>query len=337
MKYSRLSIFLLIILVICFTAPDCIAKEDNSKKQSVIPEKAVKQEPELIQKMDKAHKKISGYILNSAAWLDSFFSDERYEAEDNHSRLKVRFSTFLEDGEDIEFKSRLNLRIILNQLSEKFNFIISGNPDDDLDSDLTSETNINKNFAEKNNEEENFVFALQYFLQSTRKNNFKMQGGVRLGHYTPVLWGGPRFRWLFENKAWAYRFTQQIRWFTDEGWYVNSSFDCERPLTDKFFFRTTAGGLWNQEEEGYKYSVNCNIYQALSHNRALEYHFGNIYETSPASQLEEVVFSVSYRQNIWKEWITLDISPQVSFPRDNDFDFTPGIRFAFEGRFGWNP
>ena len=69
MKYS-LNRFLLIILLICFTAPDCIAK--SIKKQF--------QHSKITQKIDKAHKKISGYILNSAAWLDSFFSNERYEA-----------------------------------------------------------------------------------------------------------------------------------------------------------------------------------------------------------------------------------------------------------------
>lgn len=340
MKSSRLSIIILILVSIFFLCSQkSAANEDRIKTESVSHEEKDNRKTKLLDKMDKAHEKISDYLLTSAVWLDSFFDDERYEAEDNHSRLKVKFSSFFEDGEDIDFKARLNLRLVLNQLSEKFHLVISGNPDDDLDSDYISGANIKKEFTDENDEQEdkNLVFALQYFLQSTRRNNLKMEGGVRWGDRSPVLWAGPRFRWLFDNTPWTYRFTQRVRWFTDDGWYINSSFDCERPLSSRFFFRTTAAGTWEQEVDGYNYNVFCNIYQTLSSNRALEYQLENAYRTRPAYELTDVIVSLMYRQKIWRDWITFEVKPQVAFPRDNDFDFTPGIKFTIEGRFGWNP
>ncbi|QTA77883.1 Uncharacterized protein dnl_00810 [Desulfonema limicola] len=337
MKFSRISIFLLIILLICLTSNKCRAQQETSKNQSKSLEEPGTCESGLTWQVDEVHERISGYLLSSAAWLDSFFSNESYEAEVNKSHLKVRLSSFFEEGEGIEFKARLNLRIVLDNLNDKFHIIISGNPDSHAEPDFASETRINKEFTEKNDKQETLAFALQYFLQSTRKNNFKMEAGIRWGRDVPVLWGGPRFRWSFNNNLWVYRFTQRVRWFTDEGWYVKSSFDCEKSLNKTFFFRSTAEGIWEQEEDGYNYGVYCNLYQTLSNKRALKYQLGNSYETSPASQLKEIVFRVSYRRQIWKKWIALEVKPQISFPRDNDFELTPGITVLFEGIFGWNP
>jgi hypothetical protein len=45
---------------------------------------------------DQAHKNISENINSAARWIDSFFDDERFVAEDATTKLRLSESVFLE-------------------------------------------------------------------------------------------------------------------------------------------------------------------------------------------------------------------------------------------------
>jgi hypothetical protein len=47
--------------------------------------------------------------------------------------------------------------------------------------------------------------------------------------------------------------------------------------------------------------------------------------------------SVRYRQRILRDWLFYEIIPQVSFPRERDFEATPGILLRLEMLFGHYP
>jgi hypothetical protein len=66
----------------------------------------------------------------------------------------------------------------------------------------------------------------------------------------------------------------------------------------------------------------------------LQYEWINNFETRPRNQAVEYLAVVRYRQKIWRDWLFYEIAPQARFPRDRDFDFTPGILFRLEMIFG---
>jgi hypothetical protein len=65
--------------------------------------------------------------------------------------------------------------------------------------------------------------------------------------------------------------------------------------------------------------------------------WSNSYQTRPIHELTQVALSVAYRHSFWREWLFYEIAPQVRFPRDRNFDVTPGILFRIEMFFGANP
>jgi hypothetical protein len=85
---------------------------------------------------------------------------------------------------------------------------------------------------------------------------------------------------------------------------------------------------------GYPYALAVTLAQPLDPDRALVYSWINSFQTSPTNELVQELFVFSYRQRFWKPWLFLEIDPQVRYPRDRGFAYTPGILFRLEMVFG---
>ncbi|MEE4357292.1 MAG: hypothetical protein V2I97_12570 [Desulfococcaceae bacterium] len=289
---------------------------------------------DLEEHIDETHEIISDYILSSAQWLDSFFEDKRFVSEENRTRLKVRISAFSDTQDGFDIGGGASLRLVLPKLKKRWNIVVSGSSaDEDYEDTKESSGNARKDFVK--DDDNHFTIALQYFAKTTERNNIKIESGLRWRDNMPVFFAGPRFRWYKQiSGSWALRFTQRFRWYTDEGFYIKSIFDAERPLGDKFFFRSSAEGKWEEGEEGYEYSFGLGLYHAIGTGRALEYQLSTNFETRPVSVLDEAGIRIRYRQKIWRKWLTLEISPQISFPREENYDIVPGILLQLEAVFG---
>ncbi len=152
-----------------------------------------------------------------------------------------------------------------------------------------------------------------------------------------VGFAGPRHRIIWGFDPWDLRMENRARWFTDDGWDYRLRFDLERPLPRRLFFRFRPELSWYESKSGVYYSAQASLFQQLSKNRVLEYQANAYFETDPSHQLRESNVRLRYRQRIWREWLTLEIAPQVAWYEKDDYDTTPGILVRLEGWFGrWN-
>jgi hypothetical protein len=134
--------------------------------------------------------------------------------------------------------------------------------------------------------------------------------------------------------SWTFRFIEDVTYFTDDGWESKTSIDAERPLSDDIFFRTNLEGRWYESDTGYFYSFNTNIYETISDHQALNYRLSFLFETYPDNRMTEVLFRIRYRQRFWRDWLFFEISPQVVFSKEDDYEPSPGITLSIEGLFG---
>lgn len=280
---------------------------------------------------DDFHESIAEQLSESADWVDSFFQDERVEIEENKTSLRVRLSTFLEDGEGVDFKARVRLKLRLPRFEDKMYFVVYGDRDDD--STATRSNPLNDLIPDEESDND-LNLGLRYFFRTAREHNISLKAGVRVNEFPPVVYLGPRFSFTENFDPWVFRFTQNVTYYTDSKWQARTIMDFERQLTDVFFLRTTAEGAWFEEEDGYYYELKGKLFQTIDADRALEYQWNNYFETRPSHQLDELLLAVKYRQRFWREWLFFEIAPQVAFREEDDYDPTPGITFAIEGFFG---
>jgi hypothetical protein len=339
-KRSR-AILLWLIPLLCFLPgvdklPDSCWAIPVARASPIEPVSSKEPSPEKEQgTVDSVHEKVSTKVVSTAARLDSFFDDDRVVDEENKSTLRLISTVSKEKDDSIQYDTTFRIKLILPRTRERIKLVISGNGDDELDPDNTPQDDIRQDF--ENRGEQNISLSLWYSFLSTPKRNLNLHVGLRLRSGSPVVYAGPRYRQLFKYKLWDIRFIETIRWYTDEGWESKTSLDFERTVFEKCLFRNNFQGSWFEGENGYFYNINFFVYHPLSFRRALVYEWTNSFQTRPAHQLTEIALRVRYRQKIWRDWLFVEIAPQVSFSKEKDFDTIPGIFVRLEAIFGKAP
>ena len=273
---------------------------------------------------DDTHKAVSQSINHAARWIDSFFDDETYIAEDATTTLRVSQGVFLERGESPRYKTRVNVKIRVPQLKHRLSIFAGGEADDENTSDapITSiQDTTNDPFA-----------GVQYFAKVTKKTNLSLTAGVKFD--SAELFIGPRLRHTLSLGSWNLRFIQRVRWFTDNGWEVPTRLDLETLLDDDLFFRNTLEGRWREQDDGYRYEIRPTLVQRLANRKAVEYQWSTVFKTRPHHRLEQSVASIRFRRRIWRKWLFYEIDPQIAFRNDADFDPKAGLTVALEIVFG---
>jgi len=283
--------------------------------------------------VDVVHEKISHGFLSSAMWLDSFFGDERHEAEVNRSQLKVRFDVLRDGSSGMDYvRPNFDLRLVLPQLRHKTRLVISGDPSVDIDATATAPGSATAQPAK--GPDKSVTTALQVVPLETKRSNLSIRAGLKFHSGKLEFLIGPRYRYLVHFGTWDARFTQEELWTTDIGFQSRTRFDLERPLPYDLFFRTSLEGIWTEKVNGYPYALSFLVRQPLDGNRALQYEWVNSFQTRPTDLLTEELLIFRYRQRFWRDWLFLEIAPQARFPRSGNFEYTPGILFRLDMVFG---
>ena len=267
-------------------------------------------------------------LLSAANWVDAFFADERYLIEENKTRAKLRLSFGYTRIDNFEFSPRVDLQFKVPRLSKKASLIISTSDDDGFDAD---ENPISDDPRNDDSESSDLSASLRYYLKIGNQYHLSTTFGASLTY----LYGGLRYRYQYDFGPWQGRFNNTVKWYTDDGWENKATIDMERHFSKRWFFRTTANLDWNEEYDGLPHSLTFQLYHVLNRDRALLYTIGNYFDTDPSYKMTDVQFRVRYRQRFYRDWLILEIVPQIGFPEEHDRMANPGIVLRLEVDFGY--
>ncbi|THB79663.1 MAG: hypothetical protein D6B25_00785 [Desulfobulbaceae bacterium] len=278
-------------------------------------------------KLDQGQKMVSERLMGAAQWIDSFFEDGRSISEENTTRATLKLELEYTKHDDFEFKPRVNIRLKLPHLEDRANLLIQGSDDNDFDVDGDPTTPSNQD-----TDRGQLEAALQYFIYDSVAQNFSTQFG---GSYN-YLYAGLRYRYLTTWDKWSFRLTDRIRWYTDDGFENKLAIDLERKLTDKILFRAVTNVTWAEDEDGVPHSELFRVYHVLNEEQAILYEAGLFLDTEPEYEVTDVSFKVRFRQRFYRDWLVMEITPQVNFPEDHEYEANPGILLRFEASFGYD-
>lgn len=272
--------------------------------------------------MSKFHQAVT-----MAEWLDYFFNDERLEDEINYSRLRFRGDAFFQDGEGVELEPDVDVKLSVPGLERRLVLFLNGDLNNGFDDSELDQDRLDPE------EEENVLLGLQTFFNATRRLNVSLRGGVRFRDGSPVLFAGPRYREIFNLDPWAMRVTAEVRWFTDEGLATRGLLDFDRRFSENLFFRLSPGASWSEEEENLKYSVRARLYHRLSNSSVLRYSAFAKFDTDTKDSLVNARFRLAYRQKIIRDWLVVELAPEVTFPEERDHEPVWGVLVRLETTF----
>lgn len=281
------------------------------------------------QTIDNAQAEASALLYQTAEWIDSFFDDGRFSAEENESRATLKLSMGYSKNDNFEIKPRLDVRLKLPKLSSRTQLIIEAAEDGDFNIDDSPVDNYGQHEDSENNQ---LQAALRFFLKDSETYNVSFDAGASWDY----LYGSFRVRAIQDFDKWLGRFTNRLRWYTDDGWENRTTYDLESHFSQELFFRATTSVNYYETEDGFPHSQQFRLYQVLNSIRAISYETGVYFETEPSYKMSDLQCIVRYRQRFYRDWLVLEISPRVTFPEDHDREANPGIIFKLEASFGNN-
>ncbi len=321
-KHVHISRAILTILIYLAMGSPFFSAVNDADAQSK--DKAIPNEPALI---DSTQEQASTMVLEAANWLDDFFNDDRATSEQNRTRLRVGLSMGYSKNDAFDINPDLSGRIDLPHFSKKLNLLISASRDEGFD---TNQNPISATPRHQGLDNRDITTALQYFLQQGKKYNISTFFGTSF-HY---LYTGLRYRHLRQFGFWQGRLIDKLQYFTDDGLENIISYDFERYFSQRWLFRTTATADWYERRDGLPHSLTFQLYQIISREKALLYEMGNYFTTKDSYKMTDLQLRLRYRQRFLRDWLVLELAPQLSFPEDHGREANPGMILRLEADIG---
>jgi len=266
-------------------------------------------------------------VLDAAEWLDQFFYDEAVSHEENRTRIRFELSGGYTRFEEFEIKPKISGRIHLPNLNKKLNILIAAADDEEFSADDNPISAVPRHQGADNRE---ISAALQYFLRESELENIS----ATLGASFDYMYAGIRYRRSHDLDSWQGRLVNRLNYYTDDEWEDIVSYEIWRPLGERWIFRTKATATWHVEEDGLPHSLVFAMFQKINNEKALRYEIGNYFDTEDSYKMTDLQFRVRYRQRFLRDWLVLEIAPQVGFPEDHDREVNPGIIIRLEADTG---
>ena len=274
--------------------------------------------------IDRHKRYMDSAVQRGSQNIDAFFAEDIYEAEYNCSQLRLRPELYYRDEQGLEVQMRVSGRLRLPHLNEKVSLVVGSNPE-----------GIETYDSIADDQRESFA-GLQLFLKDSEMWNLSLNAGVRTNEF--AFFFGPRLRVQNSFNDWSsWRFTQTLRWQTNNFWDIGSRLDLNFLLNQRLHFRQTLDGRWRGEDsdkQGYSTSLGSVLTQRLAQTTGLQYEFRTTFFTQPDLHVDEYLLSLRYRKKTRRDWLYLELAPQVSFEDEFDFTANPGIRLRLEVFYG---
>lgn len=281
--------------------------------------------------IDAGHARASAGVRGLATWIDGFFSDKNYQAELNESWARVRLDTFAELYEGTEAKAKARLYLKLPALDERLRLeVLSADEADDENDSATDAARP----PPPDGTLDRITAALSYFFRNDERRSLRARIGLDFDGTDPDPFVGLRYReHVSLDDDWNFRFVQRLRYFSLAGTESRTVLGLDHALPEDWLFRWEVDGIWREETPDYLYGVNFAVFQPLDAKSAVEYQLLNAFRTNP-HRLDEVTLRLRYRRQIWRKWLILEASPQLTMPRERNYDPVPAFLLRFEVIFG---
>ncbi len=268
--------------------------------------------------IDIPHEYVSEKFVNFANDVDMFFGDEINYLESNKSVLQLDLTHVIESGGNQKpvFSGRAKLH--LPGAEKKLHLLIETNPDKNLPGTTTRQqgrTSIFKEVATP----DSYGAALRI---EDMENNFwhlSADGGLKLEGMSIQPFVRARASSMTPVQAVELKLSESVFWFNNTGLGENTQLDADYNLSASLLFRATSSATWLHEKQNFDLRQDLSLYHTLDEHRSLLYQLSAIGVTRPQSEVSEYVALILYRQRLHRDWMFLELSPQLHYPKATDY------------------
>ena len=255
--------------------------------------------------------------------IDSFFANQRADDELGRSTMRIRSIYQMRERalprDDTQF--RFNLR--LPELEEKFHIRYVG-----------MDGKEDPNFKKKVKKDPNLIRIVPKPKPDTDWL-FRSDLGVNVS-LAPRVLARSRLRKTVQAGTVINRFVLEGTWASNEGFNQLMELANDHTINDTTLLRFSNNQRWQISDKVFTTSHGPSILKRVSDKEAIAYGYSaSSVVVSKSWYLANHSLYITYRRNLYHNWIFFDTTTGLDFPKEWSFRRTPFINFQIEALFGY--
>jgi hypothetical protein len=295
------------------------------------PVEQVETQPSLLEEMDAPRDYLSERIVDFSTRIDHFFGDERYFQEHNKSVIQMEMTELMEEGGNSTFAFEGKAKLDLPSAQRRFQLVLESNPEKKSTGDLKKDQSVPPTATTT---PDKYSAALRYEKAEVESPwHFSSDAGVKVQYpLDPFV----RARTSYSLPLWDWRFklAETVFWFSTTGLGETTQFDMEHVLSEPVLFRATTTVTCYEAPQNCDSRQDLSIFHTLDDRTALLYQLSVMGVSQPTLQETDYSLLFRYRYRMHKDWVFIELDPQLNFPRTDDFRLNALLLLRLEVLFG---
>jgi hypothetical protein len=279
--------------------------------------------------VDEERDYLSSKFVTLTRSLDSFFADDRNYQESNNSLVQLDLVRVAGYGGDRKFVLSGRAKLDLPSTQKRFHLLLETNPDKNVTGEAVQNqtTPVNKVVAP-----ESYSAAVRYEKSKVQEKPWFVSSdlGVKFQGIHANPFARARGSYAVPINEWRLKAAETVFWFNTIGAGETTQLDVERIISEPMLFRATSNATWLNDKQNFDLRQDFSVYQNLNERSALLYQASVVGVSNPQWQLNEYVALMQYRYRLHKQWVFLEVSPQVHFPKADNFKVNPAFYLRLE-------
>ena len=276
--------------------------------------------------LDQKEAAVTSRIETIATTMDDYFVEDGDSYYASGSYLRIRQSLTFKERGIIETPTSVSFKLRLPNTEKKLKLFFETSEQKNPYDTSTSTTETPPATVVGEN---NYAIGLQG------------ESGERFGwKYKPTLGANidsgvdPFLRFRFSKAVpfatWDINWQETPQWYNSIGWGVDSYFEINKPLSKNILFRSATFGGWLYDTDNTDLNHFFTVFHKIDDKKHISYYTGVYGVSQPMIYTTEFLVGITYRQDIHKNYLFLEVEPQIHYFKTNRFHPEHSITFRLE-------
>jgi hypothetical protein len=286
--------------------------------------------PGLFASMDAQRNFVSEKIVTYSKDIDEFFGDKRYFQEKNDSVILLGINQAFEQSGNNPFAAEVQAKLDFPSTQKRYSLVVESNPDQKT----AGEAKANPATTAKTTATtQQYAASLRFEQHEESRWHFSSELGAQF-NFPLDPFTRARGSYSIPIEDWRLKVAETVFWFSSSGLGETTQLDFERLLSPPVLFRSTSTSTCFEAPQNCDLSQSLSIYHTLSERAALVYQASVIGVSQPEFTENDYILLLRFRYKLHKEWVFFEITPQIHFPRTDNFRLNGLLLLRLEMLFG---
>ena len=278
-------------------------------------------------RLDAYHRRLYCLMDNAVRTVDLRWlaEDAPYEPELSTFRLRL-YARFGGRGSDSssDFKVRFRGDLALPGLERKLHLVLDNAGRDSLPG------------TDPMKKESDPRLGVTAMFRVLKENDLSLGGGARWRDSHPVAYASLDWRWERQVGVGQFCFNPRAFYYTDDGLGQQTVVSWTRQLGAKTYFQSRTAERTSESREDVELEQSLRFAWLRSGRGRGWVAQGSVFPHIRSSDWywDDSLINLTWRDALYRKWIYYTITPQVQFPKEDEYKPRPSLRIGLEILFG---